>query len=157
MQDSSPLLKKLQWRLRLLGWFKIPMIGFLNPRLLHVDDEAVKLKIRLSRRSKNHLGSMYFGALSVGADVAAGLLVFYFAERLNAKISFVFKGLKAEFLKRAESDVVFECTEGILIMETVLASKESGERKNETINVIAYDSNGDEVARFEMIISVKVK
>ncbi|GAM75988.1 hypothetical protein JCM19241_286 [Vibrio ishigakensis] len=41
---------------------------------MHIDEARVEVKIPLRRRTKNHLNSMYMGALVVGADVAGGFL-----------------------------------------------------------------------------------
>lgn len=140
----------------LLGFFKIPLVGFIKPKLISIDENTVRVKINLRRRTKNHLNSMYFGALAVGADIAGGIHVFYFAELSNLKVSFAFKGMKADFIKRAESDVVFESNQGELVQKAINLSEETGERVNETINVIARDKNQEIVATFEMIVSVKV-
>ncbi|MEY3237552.1 MAG: hypothetical protein RI883_1653 [Bacteroidota bacterium] len=99
---------------------------------------------------------MYFGALAVGADIAGGIHVFYFAELSNLKVSFAFKGMKADFIKRAESDILFESNQGEIVRNAINLSAETGERVNETINVIALDQNQEIVATFEMIVSVKV-
>jgi acyl-coenzyme A thioesterase PaaI-like protein len=107
-------IKKMQWLLFLMGLFKIPLIGYVGPKLIEINDETVKVKIRLRRRTKNHLNSMYFGALAVGADIAGGIHVFYYSEIMGEKISFSFKGMKADFLKRAETDVTFESNQGAL-------------------------------------------
>ena len=72
------------------------------------------------------------------------------------KVSFAFKGMKADFIKRAESDVVFESNQGQQVQKAINLSEETGERVNETINVIARDKNQEIVATFEMIVSVKV-
>jgi acyl-coenzyme A thioesterase PaaI-like protein len=149
-------LKSMQWKMFLLGFFKIPMIHFVRPQLMEIDEEKVKLKIRLRRRTKNHLNSMYFAALAVGADVAGGIQVFYFAEKHNKKVSFAFKGMNAQFLKRAESDTIFESNQGHVVAAAVKKSMESGERINDTIDVIAKNTNGEIVATFEMGISLKV-
>lgn len=154
---SNPNLKKYAWMLRLMGIFKIPMIGYVRPRLLGIDENNVLVRIRLRRRTKNHLKSMYFGALAVGADVTAGLHAFYFCDELNVRPSFAFKGMKAEFIKRAETDVEFSCTEGQVIREQVLKAIQTNERQNHWVKVTAKDLNGDIVALFEMEISVKIK
>ena len=140
----------------LLGFFKIPLVGFIKPKLISIDENTVRVKINLRRRTKNHLNSMYFGALAVGADIAGGIHVFYFAELSNLKVSLAFKGMKADFIKRAESDVVFESNQGQLVQKAINLSEETSERVNETINVIARDKNQEIVATFEMIVSVKV-
>ncbi|MNJ86269.1 hypothetical protein D3C87_37600 [compost metagenome] len=154
---NNPNLKKYGWMLRLMGIFKIPMIGYVRPRLLKIDDNDVLVRIKLRRRTKNHLKSMYFGALAVGADVTAGLHAFYFCDELNVRPSFAFKGMKAEFIKRAETDVEFSCTEGQVIREQVVKAMQTGDRQNHWVKVTAKDLNGEIVALFEMEISVKIK
>jgi acyl-coenzyme A thioesterase PaaI-like protein len=157
MPNKEISLRKMRWMLLLLGLFKIPMVGFVRPKLLLVDDTTVKVRIRLRRKTRNHLQSMYFGALAVGADIAGGIHAFYFAELSGSKVSFAFKGMQAEFIQRAESDVIFESNEGELVRNAILKSKSTGERVNESINVSAYNLKNEVVAKFQMIVSVKVK
>jgi len=149
-------IKKMRWLLFLMGIFKIPLIGYVCPKLLEINDDSVKVKIRLRRKTRNHLNSMYFGALAVGADIAGGIHVFYYSEIMGKKVSFAFKGMKADFIKRAESDVTFESNQGQVIKAGILESIETGERVNKTILVTAFDSNNEVVATFEMISSLKV-
>lgn len=153
----NPNLKKYAWMLRLMGIFKIPLIGYVRPRLIEINDDEVLVRIRLRRRTKNHLKSMYFGALAVGADVTAGLHAFYFCDELNVRPSFAFKGMKAEFIKRAETDVEFCCNEGAIVRQQVLKAIQTNERQNHWVKVIAKDLKGEVVALFEMEISVKIK
>ncbi|NRA11008.1 MAG: DUF4442 domain-containing protein [Crocinitomicaceae bacterium] len=156
-ENNEISLKSMKRKLWLLGMFKIPMVGFVRPRLLELNDDYSKLKIRLKRRTKNHLGSMYFGALAVGADLAAGLHAFYYAAQSTKKMSFAFKGVKAEFIMRAESNVTFVSNQGHLIKKAVESALSSGERVNQEIEVSAIDEGGNEVAKFEMIVSIKFK
>ena len=157
MRIKEISLRKMRWMLFLLGLLKIPIVSFMRPRLISIYDETVRVKIKLRRRTKNHLKSMYFGALAVGADIAGGIHVFYFAEKASYNLTFAFKGLKADFIKRAESDILFESTEGLLVKQAIELSKSSGERVNQTIHVKAIDQNQEVVATFEMIVSVKCK
>ncbi len=149
-------LRKMKWMMFLLGLFKIPLIGYVHPRLLFVDEKTVRVKIRLRRRTKNHLSSMYFGALAVGADIAGGIHVFYFSELAGKKVSFSFKSMKADFLKRAESNVIFESSDGQIIQEAILSSSQSGERVNSIVYVNALNTSNEIVATFEMGVSIKV-
>lgn len=150
-------LTKLKWQLFLLGVFKIPLIGFIRPQLIEINDDTVKVKIKLKRRSKNHLNSMYFGALAVGADIAGGIHTFYYGEKEGLKFSFSFKDMKADFLKRAESDVTFVSNDGSVIHQMILKSSSIKERENKTVSVIAYNEANEVVANFEMGVSLKVK
>jgi hypothetical protein len=148
---------KMRRQLFLLGLVKIPMIGFVRPRLLTMNENDVEVKIKLRRRSKNHLKSMYFGALAVGADIAAGIQAFYFAEKMGKPVSLAFKGIKGEFHKRAETDIIFKSNQGALVKEAMERSVKNQDRQNQAIEVVAYDLNNEVVATFEMILSVRVK
>ena len=147
---------KMRWLLFLLGFVKIPMIRFTRPRLLSIDDDSARVKIKLRRKTKNHLNSMYFGALSIGADIAGGIQVFYFSKKMDRKVSFAFKGMNAQFLKRAESDIVFESHGGQKIKAAMEKSLKEGSRINDSILVEAKNDAGEVVATFEMIVSVRV-
>ena len=155
--DKDKLFKKIKWQLFLLGRFKIPMLGYTAPKLIELNNNKAKVKIRLKRRTKNHLNSMYFGALAVGADVAGGIHAFYFANMHNKKVSFAFKGMSCEFIKRAESDCTFISEDGKKVEAAILKSIATGDRVNETTKVEVYDAENELVATFEMIVSVKCK
>ncbi|MES2799136.1 MAG: DUF4442 domain-containing protein [Bacteroidota bacterium] len=154
MENNLRKWNRMVW---LMGLFKIPIIGYVKPRITEMNDELVRVKIRLRRRTKNHLKSMYFGALCVGADVAGGIFAFYFAKKYQTEVSFAFKGVEGEFLKRPESDVIFECTEGAVISAIVDESLKTGERINKFVLVNCLNSDQEIVATFNMNISVKAK
>lgn len=155
--DDKKLYKQLKWKLFLLGLIKIPMIGYVRPKLLHLDGERVEVKIKLRRRTRNHLKSMYFGALAVGADMCAGIHAFYYAEKYQKRISFAFKDIKGEFHKRAETDVTFVMNEGKALEKAVQDSQKTGERYNVPVKVEALNTSGEVVASFILTSSVKVK
>lgn len=149
--------RKMQRLLWMLGFFKIPMLAFCRPKIISLSEKEVTIGIQLRRKTRNHLGSMYFGALSVGADVSGGIFAFYFAERYGLKISFAFKSFEAEFLKRAESDIYFSCGEGDLIKKTLIKAAIKEERQNQKVVILARDKSGTNVARFILELSIKVK
>lgn len=156
MQNSVSLTKmrRLLW---LMGIVKIPMIAFVRPKLLRLDEKSSQIKIKLRRRTKNHLKSMYFGSLAVGADVAAGLHAYYFAKQAGVNVSFAFKAIKGEFLQRAMSDVVFESNDGEIVEKAFKEALETKERVNQWVKVEAKNKDNELVAVFDMEISVKVK
>jgi acyl-coenzyme A thioesterase PaaI-like protein len=157
MKKNKISLSKMRRLLWLMGMFKIPMIAFVRPKLILLDENSSQIRIKLKRRTKNHLKSMYFGSLAVGADMAAGLHAFYFAEESGVKVSFAFKAVKAEFLKRAMSDVYFNSDEGQLVKQAFDEAMSTKERVNKWIKVEAKNTDNEIVAVFEMEISVKVK
>lgn len=150
-------------RYKLFLWyfshFKVALIGYLKPRLIKLTDSDIVICLPLKRRSRNHLNSMYFGALSVGADLAGGLHGFYHADHAQCKVSLAFKSFQAQFLRRPESDVYFVCTEGDTVKKMIEESQSSGERINKPINIKAYTeylTQPEEVADFILELSLKV-
>ncbi len=143
-------------KLFLLGLFKIPIIGFVHPKLQEISTTTSIVSVSLRRRTRNHLNSMYLGALVVGAEVAAGIFVFYWGEQLKQKYSFVFQAAASEYLKRADSKVRFVCNDGELLKELFRKSAESGERVSETVLVEAFNVDNELVAKFQFTISLKV-
>ncbi|MGR5428439.1 PaaI family thioesterase [Vibrio astriarenae] len=144
--------------LSLFGWSKVPLIWYCRPKILTLNEQKVEIRIPLKRRTKNHLNSMYFGALAVGADIAGGFMTMSKAESRGEKISLAFKAVQGEFLKRPEADVVFVCEDGALIDNMLDSAIETGERINEsvTINALCPSLHGEEVmARFVLTLSVK--
>ena len=153
-------LKKAKRMLWLFGVFKIPLIGFVKPQLLELSNKRMVVKIRLRRRTKNHLNSMYFGALAIGADLAGAFQSFYIADKMNAKLSIAFKNFEADFVKRPENDVFFISDEGLVIQEMVEETINTKERVTKNINISAvtgYPDNQEVVSNFRLGLSVKDK
>jgi hypothetical protein len=154
------MLLKENLLLRLVG-LRIPMLLFLGPRVLELDEEGCAVEIPLGWRTKNHLiGAMYFGALCAGADLAGGLPAARLVFGPHRDVSLVFGDLRAEFLKRADGDVVFRSRDGRRVAEAVREAARTGERVSAPVEVVATVPSryGDEpVARFAMTISLKRK
>lgn len=145
---------------RLWALKNVFLIWIASPAILEVNERRCVVRIPLTWKTKNHLGSMYFGALCIGADVAGGLIAFHLMQQQKVRLSFVFKDVKASFLKRPEADVLFTCEDGASIQETVRRAIESGERQESTVRVVATCPKklGDEpVATFELTLSLKKK
>ena len=51
------------WFIRIFGLSKVPLIFYCRPSVIKLTEETAVIKIPLKRRNKNHLKSMYFGAL----------------------------------------------------------------------------------------------
>ena len=145
--------------LQTFSFFKIPLIFFLQPALLELTDDRTVMRIKLRHRSRNHLNSMYFGALCIGADCAGGLLAMKLIRERGGKYSMVFKDIKGEFLKRVEGDAHFICNDGAVVRELMDRAEKSGQRENASVNIdIVVPSKGDEVAaKFALTLSIKKK
>jgi acyl-coenzyme A thioesterase PaaI-like protein len=141
-----------------LGFWKIPMLFAVRPRVLELDEMGCAIEIPLRRFTKNHFGTMYFGALAVGADLAAGLNAAWLIYSKYKGVNLVFKDFHADFLKRPDGDVVFRSTQGREIEAALAQAKASGERVTIPVTVVATvpSKHGDEpVARFTLGLSLK--
>jgi acyl-coenzyme A thioesterase PaaI-like protein len=150
--------KQATLMLRLFGFTKIPLLLYVRPSVVEISEKKVVVKIPLRRRTKNHLRSMYFGALAIGADCSGGLMAMRLIEESPHNIALVFKTLSAEFLKRAEGDVYFTCEEGDAIAELVNEAALSSERVESPIHVVATvpgKLGNEPVAKFTLILSIK--
>ena len=132
-----------------------------GPKILELTDDRCVVKVPLNWRTRRRdIHAMYLGTLCMGADVAAGLIAFRIVRERKQRVSFIFKDIKGEFLKRAEGDVHFTNDDGPMIQDLIVRALATGERQEATVHVTATVPKklGDEpVARFELTLSIKRK
>ena len=148
------------WFIRIFGLSKVPLIFYCRPSVIKLTEETAVIKIPLKRRNKNHLKSMYFGALAVGADVAGGVLAMDLIRKSGRNISLVFKDFKAEFFKRPEGDTYFTCNDGQAVKNLITETINTGERVNMPLKITATVpeiSENEPVAEFVLTLSLKDK
>ena len=144
---------------RLWSLQNVFLLWLVRPSVVEISEARCVIRIPLNwitRRRDIH--AMYLGVLCMGADVAAGLIAFDIVRRRKTRVSFIFKDIKGEFLKRAEGDVLFTNNDGPLIQQLIERALRSGEREEATVHVTATVPKklGDEpVAKFELTLSVK--
>ena len=156
LKVSSDILSTLKVRI----WAKInvPMLYWIGPEVIELSDRRIEVAIPLSKRNKNHLNSMYFGALTCGAEFSGGLLAIEKIRQHGQAISLIFKNFSAQFLKRAEAKTHFICEDGEVIIDLVNRAAISGKREEATVSVFAVCpslSPTDPVAKFTLTISLK--
>lgn len=153
-----------QWKDTLGLWAfalrKIPLIAFVRPSIIRVNDKECEVKIPLNYWTRNHLKSMYFGTLAVGADLAGGLMALTQIRKSKKNVQLVFKNFQAEFLKRPEADVHFYCGEGTQIKKQVQETIKTKKRVTRTLTIVATTpsiSGEEPVAEFKLGLSLKAK
>ncbi len=155
---NRPTLWKTTSWLRLFAMWKIPLIAAVRPRVLALDNRECIIRIPCNFFTRNHLRSLYFGALSIGADLAGGLIIMDMIRRRRSRVTFLFKDFHADFLKRAEGATIFTCRDGEMLEGLLNQAELDGERQEGTVRVTATcpDKLGDEpVAEFRLTISMK--
>lgn len=141
------------WSLR-----NVFLLFFIKPRILELNNHRCEIVVPLNWRTTRHdIHAMYLGTLCMGADVAGGLIAFSIVGRSRQHVSFIFKDLQADFLKRAEDDVHFICEDGDKIADLIQRTMSTGERQEATVNVVAMVPTKlqEPVARFALTLSLK--
>ena len=147
-------------RLRAFGLLNIPLVFWVSPVVEELSARRCEVRVPLCWRTRNHLGSMYFGVLATGADITAGLIAFDLGSRSRPRVDIVFRDFRAQFVRRPTSDVTFACEDGGAIRDAILDAAETGTRRNLGVRVTATTAGRDgreEVARFEMTLSLKTR
>lgn len=150
---------KLTTFINMYGLLKIPLVLFVNPRVVESTDDKFVLKIPLCFRTKNHLGSMYFGALGIGAELSIAAAAVVAISESKKKIDFIFKDFTAQYLKRGDGDVHFICEEIATVKGLIHQAIESPERLEKKLKgyaVVPTSKNPTEpIMTFELTLSVK--
>ena len=132
-----------------------------SPKIVELTSERCVIRVPLNWRTRRRdIHAMYLGTLCMGADVAAGLIAFKLVRERKLRVNFLFKDMNAQFLKRAEGDVLFTNNEGRMIQDMLQRALDTGERQEATVPGIATVPSkfGDEpVARFTLTLSLKRK
>lgn len=150
---------KATLKVRAWSFINVWFLFLARPAILELSRDRCVVRVPLNwitRRRDIH--AMYLGTLCMGADVAAGLIAFDIVAREKTNVSFIFKDLKANFLKRAEGDVVFTNNDGPVVQELIRRTLATGERQEATVHVTATVPKklGEEpVATFELTLSLK--
>lgn len=140
------------------GLVKIPLVLFVNPRVVEVGEKRFVIKIPLNYRTKNHLNSMYFGAMGIGAELSIAAAAVVAISESKKKIDFVFKDFTANYLKRAAGDVHFICDEADVVrglIEEAKTNPERIERKLKGYAVVPSVNSAEPVMTYEMTLSVR--
>lgn len=146
---------KLKFRFFLL--YKIPIAFIAGLRLVSIDGNSAKIKVKYSWWNQNPFNSMYFAVQAMGTEITTGLLVFQKIEESGLDVSMLVVNQKAIFNKKAVGLINFECNDGNKIAEVLLDAKNTGEGKIVWLKSIGTDESGSEVCSFLFKWSVKVR
>ncbi len=146
--------------IRLYTFWNIPLIWWIRPSVIEMGKKRTELKIALNRRTKNHLNSMYFGALAIGAELVIAAKAVQTIQEQRKRVDFVFKDFKGDFLKRAEGDTHFICDQGEAVEALIKKTIQTGEREEAKFTSYAIVPSKDateKIAQFELTLSVRYK
>lgn len=143
--------------LKIYTLVKLPLISFINPKVIKLTESQCQVRIPLGYRTRNHLKVMYFGALAVGAELSIAIKAVEVIKASGKRVDFLFKDFKAEFLKRADGDVVFHCDEAQEVQRLIDGALTTSDRRERTfVGYATVPSKGPEpVMKYHLTLSVK--
>lgn len=156
LESFIPETIKANLMLKAFGLMKVPLLFATRAKVVNINDHSCSIHMPFTKIVKNHLGSVYFGALAIGADACIGLLASHKIYNKNENISLVFKSFKAQFLKRAIGETLFICDQGPLIDEMIEEAVKTKQRVTKVVLAHAMTQN-EKVAEFELELSLKLK
>lgn len=93
----------------------------------------------------------------MGAELAVSVPILEAMFIHKKPVSFIFKDFKCNFIKRADTSVIFEFTDVELCRSTIESALASGERINQTLTGVAYSKDDPEniFMKYEITVSIK--
>lgn len=120
----------------------IRLISYVGVRIIKADKEATIVRLKVNRRTKNHLQSMYMGAQVIGAEIGPIFYAIKYCELNDLKINSEYTSVKAEFLKKTRSKYVyFYFPQAQLVEQALLNAQKTNERQYQDVAICVYDSD----------------
>ncbi len=138
---------------QLIPWM-IPLSGGLGVRVREVTDSRCELSMPLKRKTRNHVGSMYFGAQMTLADLTVGVLLF--RRFPPGPFGGLIKRIEADFLAKAKGNIRCVATLPEDVDRTFEQVRTSPEGKAEGwIPIELIDPEGTVVTRVKVLGALK--
>lgn len=144
------------WKMRLYFLQRLPSCWFWGVRVREATPARCQVTIPYSWRTQNPFRSIYFAALAGAAELSTGALALI-ALHGRGRISMLITGLEGQFVKKADTLTTFTCEQGDVIQEAVQEAIDSGEGRTARILTVGRNEAGEEVCRFWLTWSFKVK
>lgn len=153
---NQKLIQKLssRWGFRFFSFQNLPILWFSGVSVHEVSERSVSVKLPYRWSTKNPFRSVYFAAQAAAAEISTGL-PFFFPVQHYGNISMLVKGMRAEFKKKARTDLIFECDQAQEIAEFVSRVFESGEGEELEVRSVGRDQENDIVSEFYFIWTLK--
>jgi len=137
--------------------FKLPSAFFCGVRVVSISNTEADVKVRHRWINQNPFKSLYWAVQGMASEFANGILVLQEIKNSNRKISMLVTHQEGSFTKKATGKILFKCTDGNLIKETIQKSIETGEGQIIHLKTDGFNASGELVSQFVYEWSIKVK
>ncbi len=156
MKDFRKLAKNRLF-LNLFFIRNMPM-GLLNGlRIIEVNEKHASVSVPYNYLTKNPFRSLYFAVQSMAAELSSAVMAIAEIRSAPRPVSMLVLDLKATFIKKARSKIVFTCSNGAEIVDAIKKTLETDEGQTVTILSKGVDKDGDVVSEFHITWTFKAK
>jgi acyl-coenzyme A thioesterase PaaI-like protein len=145
------------WKMKLYMLTNLPMGFIAGLKITEITTENAQISVPYNFINKNPFKSMYFAVQAMAAELSSGILALSEVSNAKEPVSMLVLNMKASFIKKARSKVVFTCNYGKEIKKAIENSISS--REGQTVDVVSVglDNEGDKVAEFTFTWTFKPK
>lgn len=134
----------------------LPITAGMGLRVLELSEERSRVRLPLSRRSRNHVGGLYLGAQTIAAEVAMALVVL--RRHPPPRYRVLIGSVEASFHAQGRGDAVATCAPNPDVLASMAAVDDADDdRVKVWVPVQIRDAKTEDadpitVARFEVAI-----
>ena len=130
-----------KWRMRFFLLLRLPAAWFMGISVITCDENAAQVRLPYRWRAQNPFRSTYFAAQCAAGELSTGLLGLAQLQD-QAPVSMLVTEVKAEFYKKADRTLIFECIQGKEIAAVIQQALETGASQTITMESIGRLPDG---------------
>lgn len=150
-------LVRSRWAFSLFTLQRLPLAWITGLRVTSLQASQAAVSVRYRYWNKNPFRSIYFAVLAMAAELSTGLLAFMYVYQRQPKVSMLVTYMESHFTKKAVGKVTFTCHQGEAIAAAIEQAVATGEGQEVKCLSTGVNAAGEEVARFVVQWSFKVK
>jgi len=131
----------------------IPFTRALGLKVEHNTPERAEMRLRLRRATRNHVGSVYFGALATLAEITMGMWAF--TRFPPGPYGMLVKRVEIDFLAKAKSDIRAVCAPEPGTEEAIRRDMASAGKAERWLEVSVRNTDDEEVVRARFLAAFK--
>jgi hypothetical protein len=142
---------------RLFLMRKLPLAWIAGLKVREFDETACEIGLRYGYWTQNPFRSVYFAAMAMAAEMSTGLPALLLLRASGKPASMLVTGLEASYGKKAIGKITFRFAHIAEMKAAIEHALQSGEGVVFKAESIGTNSQGEEVARFQISWSFKRK
>ena len=136
---------------------QIPIAWIAGVRFESYKDNTLQTSVVFDFLNQNPFGSMFWAVEGMAAEFAGGMMLLTKIQESGKSIATLVVRNEVNFKKKAIGKIIFTCNEGEKIDRELQKAIETGEGHLLELNSYGTDEQGDIVAEFKFIWSIKLR